>query len=468
MINRLFLGLILLAYIALGTAYAVKTPTWQAPDEPAHFNYTRDLAQGQGFPVLKKGDFNIEYLEAIKAAKFPNSMPIDPIRYESHQPPLYYLLSAPILRLGSSLPLSQQVILLRFFSVFLGTCLLLVSYLTAKAVFGDGLLALSVPAFMAFIPQHVAMTAAINNDILAELVLSSIILALVYRIGSSSPVKPVSLSSGAGSQFQRSSHETLLVNNVEKPRRYLRFCLLLGLLLGAALLTKWVTYISLFLVPVGLLAASPRAESWGRRFAIAAFESSIIYVVALVVSGWWFVRNAVVYGNLDLLGSKAHDAVVVGQQLTGTFDLAKAQYMTEVMFRSFWAQFGWMGVPADTRTYTVVGIITLASVLGFGAFLIKVAWRPNLLVREQWLSLGLLVLAFCMVFTGVLQYNLQYLQPQGRYLFPVLLPIATFSCIGIKQWIPARFAPVMMGLVFLGMSFLSAYSLVRFVIPWLS
>jgi len=33
--------LILLAYFVAGTLYAVQTPRWQGPDEPAHYNYLR-------------------------------------------------------------------------------------------------------------------------------------------------------------------------------------------------------------------------------------------------------------------------------------------------------------------------------------------------------------------------------------------------------------------------------------------
>src|SRR5512135_1174920 len=88
------LALILLLYLVLATLYAVYTPPWQAPDEPAHYNYIRYVAQNGSFPVLHMGDYPHAYLEQIKAAGFPPSMPIDSIRYEFHQPPLYYALAA--------------------------------------------------------------------------------------------------------------------------------------------------------------------------------------------------------------------------------------------------------------------------------------------------------------------------------------------------------------------------------------
>ena len=36
---------ILVCYFVLGGLFAVLIPPWQVPDEPAHYNYVRQLAQ---------------------------------------------------------------------------------------------------------------------------------------------------------------------------------------------------------------------------------------------------------------------------------------------------------------------------------------------------------------------------------------------------------------------------------------
>ena len=56
----------------------------------------RFVATTGGFPVLQMGDYPHAYMEEIKSRKFPPDLSIDPIRYEFHQPPLYYALLAPI------------------------------------------------------------------------------------------------------------------------------------------------------------------------------------------------------------------------------------------------------------------------------------------------------------------------------------------------------------------------------------
>ncbi len=166
--KNLLAVLIIAAYLVVGILYAVNTPPWQVPDEPAHYNYVKYLAENYRFPVLQMGDYPHDYLEEIKARRFPPEMSIEPLRYEFHQPPLYYVLAAVVYKLfaGRLLPL-------RLLSVLLGCCLLWVAYHIAKEIFpGDETLALGATAFVAFVPMHIAITAAVNNDTLAELILA--------------------------------------------------------------------------------------------------------------------------------------------------------------------------------------------------------------------------------------------------------------------------------------------------------
>ena len=42
---RVLLVITVAAYIVIAILYAALTPTWQVPDEPAHYNYVRALAE---------------------------------------------------------------------------------------------------------------------------------------------------------------------------------------------------------------------------------------------------------------------------------------------------------------------------------------------------------------------------------------------------------------------------------------
>jgi len=78
--------------------------------------------------VLHFGDYPHGYLEEIKTAKFPPEMPITPIRYESHQPPLYYLIASPVYALSGG-----SLAALRLLSVLLGAGIVLFAYGIARA-----------------------------------------------------------------------------------------------------------------------------------------------------------------------------------------------------------------------------------------------------------------------------------------------------------------------------------------------
>src|SRR3970040_1291762 len=89
---RLALGAIVLTYLVVGTLYAVHTPRWQVPDEPAHYNYIRQVVETRAFPVLEPGDYDQAYLSDLTSTRFPPDKPIGTLEYEEHQPPLLYIL----------------------------------------------------------------------------------------------------------------------------------------------------------------------------------------------------------------------------------------------------------------------------------------------------------------------------------------------------------------------------------------
>ena len=422
------LAVIIGFYLLTGMAYAWLTPSWETPDEPAHYNYVSHLVKYRSLPVLQQSDYDYDYLERIKAAKFPLEMSIDPIRYEFHQPPLYYLLGATLV---APLPESWWPMTLRLLSVILGAVLLVVAYLVGIEIFPRRpLWALGATAFVAVVPMHVAMTAAINNDTLAELIIGLILLVLVRRVARD----PGSHSTGRD--------------------------LLLGVLMGLGLITKTTTYITFPLVLAVTLAPSvwglckepnlkARALPWKQTLPSAARA----FGIALLMGLFWFVRNSQVYGGVDILGLGRHDAIMLQQPHTadwlarlGWVGLAKEFLVTT--FRSFWAQFGWMGILVDERIYLVLGLMSCLVVLGFVMFLLRDFGR---LLIHQKLCLAVLSLSFLLTLVSYLWYNTQFVQHQGRYLFPALIPLGIFFALGVWTLLDRSYAKYLAGLLVLGM-----------------
>jgi 4-amino-4-deoxy-L-arabinose transferase-like glycosyltransferase len=409
---RALLGLILLGYFGLAIGYALATPRWNNPDEPAHFNYIREIADSGRLPVIASGDWDAELLERLKPARFPDDAAIREIRYEAHQPPLYYLLAAPLYRLSGAFGLSAQILALKGLSVVLGALVIVATFVAACQIFSDRpAIAVLAAATAAFIPMHTAISAAINNDSLANALAAVTVAVLAFGL-------------------RRGFDD--------------RATVALGLLLGALLLTKLTVYLYVPLAVGALLwAERQRLHAHKPVSPMTVWRRPLLALaVAAAVAAWWFVRNALTYGWTDPLAAVRHDEIVVGQPRWERFDVAASDYLLRVLFRSFWGQFGWMGVVLDERLYLLYLAVTL---LGLGGLLLLLheRFRPSpgpgrtvgssLSARGepgQRPAVGLLVAATILAIGQVLAYNSRFIQPQGRYLFPALAPISLLLSLG--------------------------------------
>jgi 4-amino-4-deoxy-L-arabinose transferase-like glycosyltransferase len=422
--ERYLLLLIILLYLVLGTLYALFTPAWQAPDEPAHYNYVRYLAEQHRFPILKPGDYPAAYLEEIKAAYFPPEMSIEPIRYEFHQPPLYYLLVAPFYQVSSG-----QLLPLRLISVAMGAVLLVVTFWTVEALVpGQPHLALGATAFVAFLPMHLAMTAAVNNDILAEILLVTVLLLSIRYL-------------------RRASHPVAWGDDA-------RLLVLLGITTGLGLVTKSSAYIAL---PLALAAIAARPLWLDREPSLGTGLKALgLYLLpALGLALPWWLRNMALYGDFDFLGLGRHDQVVAGQLRTAEFVAQNGlgqllQDLTATTFRSFWGQFGWMGVLLDQRIYQALAILSALALVGFVLWAIRSGRRWPEYPKWQRAGGGLLLLLGLLTLASYLWYNLGFLQHQGRYLFRALVPVSLAVALGWREALRRRYALPLAGLVLMG------------------
>jgi len=434
------LAFIIALYLLIGIQYAALTPAWQVPDEPAHYNFIKHIAQNGSLPELKKGDYDQNYLARLTSEKFPPDLSIDPVRYESWQPPLYYVLATPIFIIfnGALLPL-------RIFSLLLGAGVIIFAYLAVNEALcpqpsainqPQSLIPLLSSAFIAFLPQHIAMMAGVNNDSLSEFLIA---LGL---------------------------WQILRANRLGFGFWDLGF---LSFVIGFAFITKSHAYL---LAPVAFAMLLLR---W-RRDQITNYQLfknlTFVFLPALLLGSTFWGRNLAVYGIPDFMATTRHDSVVIGQPRTsewiaqyGTLEVTR-QFL-QTTFQSFWGQFGWMGVVMDQRVYIALLICSALLIIGF---LIAISRQRSVISNQQ---SAILLVSFLLILALYLYYNLTYVQHQGRYLFPALIPIGVAVSLSLTTWADLftflgdkrkrlAFAPIAM------MAALCVFALYRFIIPALS
>ncbi|HMR64083.1 MAG TPA: DUF2142 domain-containing protein [Anaerolineae bacterium] len=399
---------ILAIYGLMGLVYAVLTPAWQVPDEPAHYNYVHYVATVHRFPELVSGCYDHVYLTELKSRRFPPELPIAPVCYEFHQPPLYYLLATPIFILSNG-----SLLVIRLVSVALGAGIIYLAGAITLTIFHDNAqIAYGTMALVAFVPMHLAILASVNNDALAELLFAIVLLLLVRWL--LSPERPSIRSAG-----------------------------LVGLFLGLGLITKTTVYTAgpLVVIALSLRAYLDYSRGQGGAGAYLIRLAAISYGLALLIALPWFARNVIVYGGVDILGLARHDRVVVGQLRTADFvtQNGMAAYLGDLVsttFQSFWGQFGWMAVPMDPRTYLLLALLSGLALVGVGISawtgqISRASWSQKAGLLLMGVAIGLVVLAY-------LGYNLAFVQFQGRYLFPGLIPLGLFFSLGLNEVLQLR------------------------------
>jgi hypothetical protein len=218
----------------------------------------------------------------------------------------------------------------------------------------------------------------------------------------------------------------------------------------------------------------------------AEWDSSFVirFYSGIVLGGILWLHNLYVYGGLDVLGLARHNSIVVGQATTaawidqfGLGGLLSRGFTTT--FHSFWGQFGWMAVPMPDSTYLLLGLLSGVALLGWLWWRID---RRKLQVASSKLQGAiLLLLLFVLTFGGFIYYNLTFVQHQGRYLFPALIPIGLVVAIGLdhilqkifgliknpNEWM-AMVQMLIFAAVFILLARLDIIALQRYIVPFLS
>ena len=387
---RMAVPLLFVLYVIFAGLHALWVPVGQtgyqnAPDEAAHVTYVRALAGGH-LPTQALAD-------------------TDPTgkSYEWHQPPLYYAWAALFLPLGLHG--------MRLASILLGVVCLILLYQCVRLLLPqEPLVAISALGIAALLPTHIAITSTINNDVLLEACFSAALLLLLQ----------------------------CLLRGLTPWRAG---CL--GIALGLALLTKST---ALLLLPV-IVVGSVLMRRGGETNASLIRAAALVGIWATLLSGWWFVRNLRVYG--ELLPLKAFDRAfahtALAKDLMPVFGGVGgyAQRVALWTFKSFWAVYGnpryaMTGNPIflPDQIYLLPLFFVVAVLVGMARLHFQ---RDKLFVQAQLAGLWLLMTTLALVALSFALFLTKYFQTQGRYLFPAMTPICALMALGWLAVFPAKY-----------------------------
>ncbi len=124
------------------------------------------------------------------------------------------------------------------------------------------------------------------------------------------------------------------------------------------------------------------------------------------------------------------------------FSLLKDPWPIKLSIQSFWGNFGAaLLIPMNPSTYKTLNFTCVVSAIGMILYVYRLLARKLSSPRWQVYSLLLCCVALLLVLFEVFMPLLAMYgmwTPQGRYLFPVILPIATFFVLGWNQIVPRR------------------------------
>jgi FtsH-binding integral membrane protein len=104
---------------------------------------------------------------------------------------------------------------------------------------------------------------------------------------------------------------------------------------------------------------------------------------------------------------------------------------------------------------------------GLALYALRVLRRRELLTAAQWTCIGLLALMTIAAMADYILYNCKFLQLQGRYLFPALIPIALFGVLGLREIVAREYHRIVFALLYVALVALDAVCLFWFIVPQL-
>ena len=406
---------LIVSFAVLAIGYSVAIPSGEGVDEAAHFDYVRYVKERLALPIQP-----MTREQGVEV-------------WMGHHPPLYYVLGAlaiswidtsdfaeafrpnrhfvwrendarngwnVMMHFGQDdIPWRGSILalhVLRLMNVALAAVTIYATYKAATLLLPERFwFPLGVTAVVAFNPSFIYMTSTVHHDVL-QAMLFALAIWWIMRF----------------------------LNKPERPYD----AVLAGLLLAAAMLTKLSGAVLALLIGIVLLAKFLQDRDWRDFFR----RATVVYGIALLVAGWWYIRNQHLYGDplgwqmfLDVHSHMVRPGPYTRQVFTDEF-LAQ-------IGRTYWGGFGFMHItfPENTKyLWWLTG-------LGFIGFLIA-AYRRQLLLRERWAQWAATGALMILLFASFVRFSIATVGAgHGRYLFPAAFAVGVVIVAGwngLAEW----------------------------------
>jgi hypothetical protein len=425
--------------------WATVTPTWQVPDEPAHFGYAQYLAE-TGKPPREvdvlPGHFNLSEEETAGFTGVPFSYQGTPTWVKATNdvvqsqlrgklnrvneagagaaatyPPLYYAYEAIPYKLGSGATLFTRVFLMRLFSALLAGATVAFTFLFLRELMPSSPRAWTVGALaVAFQPLAAFVSGGVNPD---------------------------------GGLWTASAALIWLLARGFRHGLSARLGLAIGVAITCALLIKGSSFALLPPAAFGLACLAWRARQAGepltrtlRPLALAAVVPAVVFLAWLLISTRSYDRG----GGVVTGGLTSAPKTSIGEQLNYLWQtfLPRLPFMNEQFsgrvpiwndyFQGFVGRFGYAQY-AFPVWVSKLALIVAAAVLGLAAAALV---RARGLLRGRLLEAATYVVfvASLLLLVGVAGYNFRKNVglpfEQTRYLFPLLPLYAGLVAVAVR------------------------------------
>lgn len=252
---------------------------------------------------------------------------------------------------------------------------------------------------MAFVPQYLHLSSAITNDSLAVTLAAATLLLLARMV-----------------------RDGILPG----------LAVWLGITLGLGAITK--LSLLYLVIPAGLVFLLDLYRQRSLRRLLVA--GAIVAVPGLLLSGWWFWRNWLLYA--DPTGLSAH-LLYRGGPLNPAPTLTQL-WQTEMVGLeiSFWAAFGAGHILLEPAIYTVLSwlkyLILAGSLLGGWQLFRQHKTHHTRQLADTAILLGLLLIWCSVIFVALLRWMQITPASWGRLLYPALPALAVLSAWALMQF----------------------------------